>query len=344
MKQPETDTPFWVSMPIIRNIVMSAAMHEKDLKAICHAGGIQVKDLDDTAAKVSLEKNCAIMAAALEITGDPYLGLHIGQKITPSILSATGHLVQCSENMLSAMHHVQQFTAAFTRLYDYRIEVTETEAWYYCEPVALWNEISPETARQSVDISFSGSIHITQLLTGRSPLIKQVMYRYDRVPDTAAYERILKCRPLFNQACNCIVFRRSDLMHPVHTYNKELSQVFRQLLLATLQQQEAEEAFSHKVRQVILDHSELRFPQLEEVAAALHITPRTLQRKLQQEQTSFRLVSDTIKHTLASNLLRNKTLTADEIAFKLGYTNTATFRKAFRQWTGETPGAYRRGA
>ncbi len=342
MKQQETDTPFWVSMPIIRSIVMSAAAHEKDLKAICAAGGIRVSDLDDTAAKISLETNCAIMAAAATVTGDPCLGLHVGQKITPSILSAAGHLVQSSENMLVAMQHVQEFTATFTRLYHYRIETNETEARYYCEPVPLWNEISPETARQSVDISFSGSIHIAQLLTGKQPRVKKVMYRYKKVADTTEYERILKCKPLFNQECNCIVFQLSDLLRPVHTYNKELHQIFRQLLLTTLRQQEAGELFSNKVRQAILDHSELRFPQLEEIAAALHLTPRTLQRKLRQEQTSFRLLSDKIKQHLASNLLGNKTLSADEIAFKLGYTSTSTFRKAFRLWTGETPGAFRR--
>ncbi|CAN5156783.1 hypothetical protein BH20BAC1_BH20BAC1_05260 [soil metagenome] len=47
-------------------------------------------------------------------------------------------------------------------------------------PLEIWNNISPETARQSVDIAYSGAIHILYLLTGRSFRPRKVMYRYTR--------------------------------------------------------------------------------------------------------------------------------------------------------------------
>ena len=95
-----------------------------------------------------------------------------------------------------------------------------------------------------------------------------------------------------------------------------------------------------KTRNLILELSRLSFPSLEEVAAQMHLTPRTLQRKLQEEQTSFRVESDAVKQELARNLLSSKSLTISEVSDRLGYADQAAFQRAFRQWTGTTPKAF----
>src|SRR5690349_3756336 len=133
----------WVSMPIIRNIVVGAARHAGDVQTICNAGGITPEQLEDANYKLSLEQNCAIMDAALTISGDPCMGLHIGEKTTPTVLGITGHLMQTSRDALTALQNLQQFTEAFTRLYTFRMEIKEKEVIYYCEPLEIWNDISP---------------------------------------------------------------------------------------------------------------------------------------------------------------------------------------------------------
>lgn len=331
----------WVSMPIIRNIVMGAARHDADVQTICKAGGITPEQLEDADYKLSLEQNCAIMDAALTISADPCMGLHIGEKTTPTVLGITGHLMQSSRDTLTALQNLQQFTEAFTRLYSFRIEIKENEVIYYCEPLEIWNDISPATARQSVDIAFAGAIHILGLLTGRSFQPKKILYRYIRINDTSEHEKILKCKPLFNQPSNCIVFNHADMLFPVIGYNKELSDTFKKLLEAELKKQDNGSGFTTQVRRVILQHFQFTFPGLEEIAGIMHITPRTLQRKLQKENTSFRQLADSIKQELACHLLSNQQLSVAEIAYKLGYAEPSNFQRAFRQWTGKTPHAYR---
>jgi len=333
----------WVSMPIIRNIVVGAARHSGDVGIICKAGGITTEQLEDANYKLSLEQNCAIMDAALTISGDPCMGLHIGEKTTPAILGITGHLMQSSRDTLTALQNLQQFTEAFTRLYTFRMEIKEKEVIYYCEPLEIWNDISPGTARQSVDIAFAGALHILRLLTGRSFQPQKILYRYVRISDTTEHEKILKCKPLFNQSCNCIVFNYADMLFPVIGYNKELSDTFKTLLEAELKKQDNGSDFTAQVRRIILQHFQLTFPGLEEIAAIMHITPRTLQRKLQDENTSFRQLTDSIKQEFACNLLTNQQLSVAEIAYKLGYAEPSSFQRAFRQWTGTTPNGYRAG-
>lgn len=331
----------WVSMPIIRNIVIGTGCSGEQRDIICKAGGITADQLEDASYRLTLEQNCGLMEAALTVTGNKILGLQIGKKTTAVVLGITGHLMESSKDALTALQNLQQFTSVFTRLYHFYMEIKNEEMHYYCEPLEVWNNISPETARQSVDMAYAGALHILYLLTGKFFQPKRVMYRYSRVVDTSEHERIFKCRPVFNQPCNCIVFSLADVKTPVIGYNKELNEIFRTLLEAEVTKQSSGVSFTSEVKQTILKHFHFSFPQLEEIAAHLHMTPRTLQRKLQEENTSFRLLSDLIKQELARSLLRNEKLSISQIAYKLGYAEASTFQRAFRQWTGTSPNAFR---
>jgi AraC-like DNA-binding protein len=78
-------------------------------------------------------------------------------------------------------------------------------------------------------------------------------------------------------------------------------------------------------------------------AAALHLSPRTLRRRLAEEGTSFQQVADTLLQELAVDLLRQD-LSVTEVAARLGYAEIASFTRAFRRWTGLSPRAWARTA
>ncbi|HMW98408.1 MAG TPA: AraC family transcriptional regulator ligand-binding domain-containing protein, partial [Flavobacteriales bacterium] len=109
-------------MPIIRNIVLFAGNGPQGVETICAHGNLAVEDLDNAELLLSLEQNCAIMDAALHISGDAHMGLHVGERTTASVLGLTGHIMQSSKDALSALMNVQQFTSAFSRLYVFRLE------------------------------------------------------------------------------------------------------------------------------------------------------------------------------------------------------------------------------
>jgi AraC-like DNA-binding protein len=82
-------------------------------------------------------------------------------------------------------------------------------------------------------------------------------------------------------------------------------------------------------------------PTLDEVARALHVSSRTLKRKLTEHHTSFSRIVDAHLRGQALLLIDDPRLTIDEIADRLGYSDTANFARAFRRWTGSAPGAFR---
>jgi AraC-like DNA-binding protein len=82
-------------------------------------------------------------------------------------------------------------------------------------------------------------------------------------------------------------------------------------------------------------------PSMDEVAASLHVDARTLRRRLADEGTSFRALAGEVRGTIATELLRASGLTVQEVAARLGYHDAAGFSRAYRRWTGTTPGRAR---
>ena len=81
---------------------------------------------------------------------------------------------------------------------------------------------------------------------------------------------------------------------------------------------------------------------LEEVAEKFNMTPRTLQRKLKQEGTSFLRLRDSCRHNRALRELGNPHIEIDSLAELLGFSDTTNFYHAFKRWQGEAPGEYRK--
>jgi AraC-like DNA-binding protein len=83
-------------------------------------------------------------------------------------------------------------------------------------------------------------------------------------------------------------------------------------------------------------------PTIETVAHDLHTTARTLQRRLHGEGTSFTQVLDEVRREMALSHMRGRRATIDEVAFLLGFEKPTSFHRAFKRWTGVTPGEFRR--
>ena len=84
------------------------------------------------------------------------------------------------------------------------------------------------------------------------------------------------------------------------------------------------------------------FPNLEQITEKLHMSDRTLKRQLAAEGTSFSAILEEVRHRQAIALLSRSDFTLDRISECLGYSDVANFNRAFRRWTGKTPGKWRR--
>lgn len=327
-------------MAFVRNVALSAVRKGIDWPVLAADIGVPPEVLQKGEGRATIEQCIAVWEVAIRHTGDPLLGLHLGETTTPGVAGMVGYLAESSPDLLTAFQNGQQFHRALTNATRYDIQLGGGEFRYFIEPVPLWYSLSPEAARQIVDHSLSAFTHMIKMLSGKTFYPLRVMVRHARPGDTRPYVQVLKTEPSFEQDCNCIVYRLSDMQHPVLGHNPALNRLFRELLEQELVKTAREESFSGEVRRVILQNFSTTLPQLHDVVELLHTTPRTLQRKLKEEGASFQSIAESVKSELALGLLKNRSLTVNEIAYKLGYAEPSVFRRAFKKWTGASPKSY----
>jgi AraC-like DNA-binding protein len=137
------------------------------------------------------------------------------------------------------------------------------------------------------------------------------------------------------------VFRAADAQTPFVTRNAELLALLAPQFEEELKQEAGEEDFAGRVRGAIQQKLTGRRPTIEDVAGALRISSRTLQRRLQDEGLSFQRALEDARRQLARHYLNNSGLELNEAAYLLGYEDPSSFVRAFRTWEGVPPARWR---
>lgn len=157
---------------------------------------------------------------------------------------------------------------------------------------------------------------------------------------SAFIEEVLGVNPAYNSQRNAIMVAGLAADKPLPTFNPRLVRMLNDQCRLQLEQRQTS-GLSGLVRQQILGPLGL-VATLDEVASALAMSSRSLRRKLEQEGTSFRALVDEERRQTATQILSGSDMKLDELAIHLGYTDTASFTRAFRRWMGVSPGEYRK--
>lgn len=159
-------------------------------------------------------------------------------------------------------------------------------------------------------------------------------------PDYAnEIEALIGVKPVYHSQYNAlgVTIEEADRLLP--TYDPQLVRLMGDQCRYQLERRQ-QTGVTGQVRQQILGTLGL-VASLEEVAKALAMSPRSLRRKLESENTNYKNVLDQERQQIAQLLLHGSNMKLDELAFHLGYTDTASFSRAFRRWNGCSPGEFR---
>jgi len=155
------------------------------------------------------------------------------------------------------------------------------------------------------------------------------------------YESMFPGQHIFNQRHNYVAFAERYLDLPIVQDAAALRRFLAVTPGALLRQHRRDISASGRLRQLLRapTHGDLG---LEEAARSLHCSAASLRRKLQSEGTSFQELKDAARRDQAVYLLLHEDTPVNQVAEKLGYSEPSTFHRAFKKWTGRTPGEYRR--
>jgi AraC-like DNA-binding protein len=155
-----------------------------------------------------------------------------------------------------------------------------------------------------------------------------------------AFSQVFRAPIQFSAPKNMLIFSKADLSAPLPTANAELARANDRVITDYLAR------FTHdstkvRVEAKLLEQLSSGRATQESIAKALAMSPRTLQRNLKQEGTSYKQLLDGMRRELASQYVKESRLSVNEITFMLGFSEPANFSRAFRRWTGVSPSEYR---
>jgi AraC-like DNA-binding protein len=171
--------------------------------------------------------------------------------------------------------------------------------------------------------------------------IRLVAFAHPAPPDVSEQDAFFRCAVLFGRGENRIEFDRSLLDRPIKGADDALLAVLDEQAERIVAERVAVSDAVSRVRQQIRTAVKNGQPTLELVATAMRVSPRTLQRRLTAEKTTFNALVDHVREELARAYIVNPRLALGEVAYLLGFSEISAFSRAFKRWTGSTPAAFR---
>ena len=172
--------------------------------------------------------------------------------------------------------------------------------------------------------------------------IKELCFKPNRPLDDSDY-RMRFCEEIqFGAPVSMIRFDRTFLSLKVAQNKASLSAFLKESPASLLVKYRNEDSTSAQIRMKLRGLNPEEWPELDKLANTLSMSYSTLQRRLQAEGVSYQRLKDNLRRDMAINLLCQPNMTVTEVAALTGFQESSAFHRAFKKWTGVSPGAYRR--
>lgn len=327
---------FTLPMHYIRQIAEQVGSMGVDVRQWLLLSGLREAQLADPLQTVSFQEFRQLALDALAMTREPALGLLIGNRL---MMNTHGMLGFAAMNSVT----VRQMLELFERFIRLRISLIATRYETHGGEVRLlFTETRPladihPLVFEAVVLSVKNMLdHVT---LGSCP-VGFAAFPFKRPDYAGLAQGLFNCDVRYGQSWTGFTLPTELLDRPLKMADPA---AFREAALVCqreLDKLSANESLSARVQRILLEKQN-GFPSLAVTARLFHMTPRTLHRRLQQEGTSFQDILEQIRHTLALEHLKAEHLSIQEIAYALGYTDIANFRRAFKRWQGLPPSEYR---
>lgn len=296
--------------------------------------------LHSAATRVSLNQVIRCYRNAARLSADPYFAYHTGLRFHVSTYGMYGFAILSSMDFRQAVEFAEQYQQLATPTADIAFKEKGDYAEWTINPVPL-STVDPILYRFIVELHFGIGVSLHREVMAPSFIPRELRATYDSASDRQTAATAYGCPVFFGQAENAIVFDRKWLDGPAEFGNELAHLQVVKLCDQLMKEMQLRIGLAGSVRELLLVN--LAQPMsFDALARRLKIPTRTLKRKLREEGTSYRKIIDELRSQLAIKYLRDTELTVEDIASCLGFSDAAGFRHAFRRWTKETPGKFRR--
>jgi len=312
-----------------------------DPATLLHRYGLDGPRLAEAGARLSIPRYMHLGHAAIELCGESALGLRMGRLSRLAQAGLAGVTAAQAPTLGDAARTLLRFEPLYAANYRGQSSVLEDRhgAWLRFYSISPYNTYN----RFVVDSLLAGWLAQLSHLAGH-PVQAERMDIEFQAPSYASQYQALSATPVqFGASCNQLRLDRATLELPNPQHCPSTWQHLLQLCEAELTQRTRVRSLGERITHLLgplLNGGQE--PDLEAVASHLQLPTWTLRRKLAEEGTRFRNLLNDTRRDLAETYIRDTELAFGEIAYLLGFASAEAFQRAFKRWTGLTPGEFRR--
>jgi AraC-like DNA-binding protein len=314
--------------------------YQIDPLPIFTALGIDMDLCTKPGARVPFAKMGEIWTRAVDVTGDPMFGLTVGRNVRLSDFYVLGHAWLASATLLDAMQCLCRYAKVLsTVIGDVRLQRNE-------DSIALVErfpnkELMPNKAAK--DGAYAALMNMCEFVKRRPvhPVSVALVVPADYGSDE--YDRLFRCPITYGADADRFVFTVGDLEEPLSGSIPEIADAADRIAASYIASLD-KNAVATEIRQMLIQMLPSGRVDQDTVASRLYRSKSTLQRQLKLEGSSYREILESTRRSLAEQYLKDGTYTQAQIAFMTGFADQSNFARAFRRWTGVSPGQFQKAA
>ncbi|HEY8209112.1 MAG TPA: AraC family transcriptional regulator [Myxococcaceae bacterium] len=298
--------------------------------------GLDAASVADPDARLSASRVSALWTEIYRITSDPDLALHAAESVPFGAYKVFDYVALGSSTVGDGLTQIARYFPLVNDRARFEFDAAE-------DPISFelfFNGIE-NPPRPYVEYTFAATVARSRKRWEYDWPLAGVDFAYPPPPSTAEHARIFGCKVRFSAPTNRLLVARETWDAPVRGLEAPLAAVMRELAMDRLKQLPRPETFAGEAMVTIEAALAKGECDIQRVARRLGVTPRTLQRNLAGEGTSFADLVDRVRRAAAQHYLAQPDVSLGEISFVLGFSQPSAFNRAFKRWTRTTPQAYR---
>ena len=310
--------------------------YECDPAQVFQAAGIDPKQASASDSRYPADQMRRLWKLCIEATNDPCFGFIVGQNIQPASLQGLGFSILSSDTLGDALIRMSRYSRLVSTAAKVTLEDRGDNVDFVVSPLMDMKEFG----YTRMDFGIASALQIARTCTGQNiePIKLQLMR--PRPSCAEIIDHFIKAPVIYDAKINALSFSKEQINLRLQGANPELARINDQSVIDSLVRFD-KDGIALQVSKIILEKLQTGTPHQEDIARSMNISLRSLQRKLQTEDTNFNTLLDTTRKELAINYLRQPHRTLGEITYQLGFSAPANFTRAFKRWTGKSPTEFR---
>jgi AraC-like DNA-binding protein len=307
-----------------------------DANGLAVAAGIDPAVFQSNDARIPLTHTTELWRLAVEATDDPCLGIEVSRYVRPTTFHSLSLGIVASDSFRDALDRIVRFAGVvLSSAID--TEVVREEGRYIYTATSPPDVVRP--SHESMEAILASIVRAARLMVDRSVSPEEVWLERPEAPASRRFEQFFGCPVRYGCDHHRVVFDAAVADRLLPTGSADIRCVADRMTTDYLVRVRPADAFTGRVREVVATLIDDEEPTPGLVASALAMSRRTLQRHLQSERTTFRDVVADVRIARAKQLLEQG-LATDVVAHRLWFSDSATFRRAFKRLTGMTAGEF----